>query len=57
MHLGFPDPAAAVGSKEGQLEEFRQVRDGLQQEILTYLEQVERTSTEMEVEFYATGNL
>jgi arsenate reductase len=41
-HLGFPDPAAATGTEDEQLETFRQVRDGLKQEIFAYLEQVEK---------------
>jgi arsenate reductase (thioredoxin) len=41
VHLGFPDPAAATGSEEEQLAVFRQVRDGLREEIFTYLERVE----------------
>jgi arsenate reductase len=40
-HIGFPDPAAATGSEEEQLEMFRQVRDGLRERVLGYLEQVE----------------
>jgi arsenate reductase len=38
-HMGFPDPAAATGSEAEQLQVFRQVRDGIRQEILNYLEQ------------------
>jgi arsenate reductase len=37
MHIGFPDPAAATGSEEEQLEVFRQVRDGLRQRVFDYL--------------------
>jgi arsenate reductase len=40
-HIGFPDPAAATGSEEEQLETFRQVRDGLRERVFGYLEQVE----------------
>ncbi len=32
VHLGFPDPA------QGSLEDFRQVRDGIQQRVLAYLD-------------------
>jgi arsenate reductase len=39
VHIGFPDPAAATGSEDEKLEAFRQVRDGLRQEVLAYLEQ------------------
>jgi arsenate reductase len=38
-HIGFPDPAAATGSEEEQLELFRQVRDGLRERVFGYLEQ------------------
>jgi arsenate reductase len=51
-HLGFPDPAAATGTEDEQLEIFRQVRDGLKQSIFAYLEQVESGEAE-EVKFYA----
>ena len=40
-HIGFPDPAAATGSEEEQLDMFRQVRDGLCERVFGYLEQVE----------------
>lgn len=33
MHLGFPDPAAAEGSKEERLNVFRQVRDQMRQKV------------------------
>ncbi len=39
VHLGFPDPAAAVGSEADQLAVFRQVRTGLQQRVFEYLKQ------------------
>lgn len=37
-HIGFPDPAAAGGSEDEQLTFFRQVRDGLREEVLAYLQ-------------------
>jgi len=37
-HIGFPDPAAAEGSEEERLTFFRQVRDGLREEVLAYLQ-------------------
>jgi arsenate reductase len=40
-HIGFPDPAAATGSEEEQLAKFREVRDGLREQVFGYLEQVE----------------
>ena len=47
VHIGFPDPAAARGSEADQLEVFREVRDGLHQKIIAYLEQMEK-GTELE---------
>jgi arsenate reductase len=47
-HKGFPDPAAAIGSEEERLAVFRQVRDGLRQEIFAYLEQVATSEPEKE---------
>jgi arsenate reductase len=38
-HMGFPDPAAATGSEAERLAVFRQVRDGLRQEVFRYLEE------------------
>ena len=40
-HMGFPDPAAVTGSEDERLEVVRQVRDGIRQEAMRYLEQVE----------------
>jgi arsenate reductase len=37
MHLGFVDPAAAVGSEQQRLMVFRQVRDQLKERILPVL--------------------
>jgi arsenate reductase len=37
-HIGFPDPAAAEGSEEERLAVFRQVRDGLRDEVFAYLQ-------------------
>ena len=36
-HIGFPDPAAAVGSEEERLEAFCQVRDAIRREVLPFL--------------------
>ena len=54
-HMGFPDPAVATGSEAEQLAVFRQVRDGLRQEVLRYLEE----DSAAKGGFYvtATGNL
>ncbi|MDY6875065.1 MAG: arsenate reductase ArsC [Chloroflexota bacterium] len=46
VHLGFPDPAAATGSEEERLELFRQVRDGLRQQVFACLEQAEASESE-----------
>jgi arsenate reductase len=43
-HIGFPDPAAATGTKADQMEAFRTVRDGLRQRVLDYLAQVESSA-------------
>jgi arsenate reductase len=44
VHIGFRDPAAAVGSEAEKLAAFRQVRDGLRHQVLSYLEQVSVSS-------------
>jgi arsenate reductase len=53
-HMGFPDPAAAIGSEAERLEVFRQVRDGLRQEVLRYLEEAEDSVAKGG--FYVTRN-
>ena len=37
VHIGFPDPAAAVGSHEEKTAVFRQVRNAMQQRLLAHL--------------------
>ncbi|MCP4426997.1 MAG: arsenate reductase ArsC [Chloroflexi bacterium] len=37
VHIGFFDPAKAVGTKEEQLTVFREVRDGIRERALAYL--------------------
>jgi arsenate reductase len=54
-HMGFPDSAAATGSEAERLEVFRQVRDGLRQEVLRYLEEAEDSVAKGG--FYATRNV
>jgi arsenate reductase len=54
-HMGFPDPAAAIGSEAERLEVFRQVRDGLRQEVSHYLKEIEDLVAKGG--FYATRNL
>lgn len=36
-HIGFPDPAKAIGSEEERLAVFRQVRDDIRHRVLSYL--------------------
>lgn len=38
VHIGFPDPAKAAGTEEEKLAVFRQVRDGIAEQVLGYLE-------------------
>ncbi len=40
-HIGFPDPAIATGSEDERLEVFRRVRDGIRQEVMHSLEEME----------------
>lgn len=36
-HIGFPDPAQAVGTRAEKMKTFRQVRDDIRQDVLEYL--------------------
>ena len=54
VHIGFPDPAAAAGSEEEQMAVFRHVRDGLRDQVLSYLES---DASRLEVHFDATPDL
>jgi arsenate reductase len=57
-HISFPDPAVAIGSEAGRLAVFRQVRDGLRQEVLYYLEEeIEDSAAKGGFYVTATGNL
>jgi arsenate reductase len=38
VHIGFPDPARAIGSQAEQLQVFRQVRDAIRAQVLVYLD-------------------
>ncbi len=40
VHIGFPDPAAATGSREERLRAFREVRDGIIERVVKYVEEV-----------------
>jgi arsenate reductase len=55
QHIGFPDPAAADGSRSEQLEVFRRVRDGLREQVFAYLQQDADPGTE--VFYLATGGV
>ncbi len=37
LHMGFPDPAAVVGSEEEKLTAFRRVRDQIQAKVMGFL--------------------
>lgn len=37
LHIGFPDPAEAKGDDEAVLSVFRQVRDDIEQRLLSVL--------------------
>jgi arsenate reductase len=37
VHIGFPDPARATGSRAVQLKIFRRVRDAIRQQVFEYL--------------------
>jgi arsenate reductase len=58
-HMGFPDPATAIGNEAERLEVFRQVRDSLRQGVLHYLEEEKMEDSTAKGGFYvtATGNL
>ncbi len=40
VHIGFPDPAEAGGGEEEKMAVFRQVRDGIRERILAYLQSI-----------------
>jgi len=42
IHVGFPDPAAATGNEVERAEAFRQVRDGLRQNVSAIPERLEK---------------
>lgn len=41
QHIGFPDPAKAEGTEEEILNVFREVRDAIDNRVLTYLKSIE----------------
>jgi arsenate reductase (thioredoxin) len=45
-HIGFADPAAAEGSEADKLTIFREVRDGIRQEVLGFLERWETDTSQ-----------
>jgi arsenate reductase len=40
VHIGFPDPAKAMGTDEERLMIFRQVRDDIREQVLEFLKRV-----------------
>jgi arsenate reductase len=36
-HIGFPDPAAVIGSESEELTAFREARDGIRKQVFDYL--------------------
>jgi len=44
VHLGFPDPAAAEGGEEARTQIFRQVRDAIRQQLVSYVADWNATS-------------
>jgi arsenate reductase (thioredoxin) len=38
VHIGFPDPVDATGTQDEILVVYREVRDAIQQRILSYLD-------------------
>ncbi len=45
VHIGFPDPAKAEGNADEKMDVFRQVRDAIQSQILTYLQALPTSET------------
>lgn len=39
-HIGFPDPAKAIGSEQEIMEVFRQVRDNIEDRLIFYLKSI-----------------
>jgi len=37
VHIGFPDPAKALGSDDEKMKIFRQVRDDIREQVLEFL--------------------
>ena len=38
LHMGFPDPAAVMGSEEEKLAAFRKVRDQIREQVVGFLQ-------------------
>ncbi len=53
VHIGFPDPAAAKGGDAAKMQIFRQVRDAIQQEVLTFLAEWETHPRQQTLKFVA----
>lgn len=41
VHMGFPDPAAAMGTEAERIAAFRQVRDQIRQKVVAFLAQAD----------------
>ena len=44
IHMGFPDPAQAVGTEAEIMDEFRKVRDDIRQQMVPFLQEELRVS-------------
>ncbi len=51
VHIGFPDPAAAVGGQATQMQIFRQVRDAIRDQVLTFVAQWQKDEAPETLEF------
>jgi len=45
VHIGFPDPAKAVGSEEEVMGVFRAVRDVIRSKVLAFLDEFQKQKT------------
>lgn len=55
VHMGFPDPAQADGVIADRMDAFRQVRDGIREKVLHYLEAEATESPGVTQNFWVTG--
>jgi arsenate reductase len=45
VHISFPDPAKATGTREQKMAIFRRVRDGIRRQLLAHLEMIDDRDT------------